>query len=1168
MASNGDHVIDIVIETSDQTGDGLSQAQNRLTRFDRSVQRMNERLKKITGQAHQVTLSLVDKVTPEGSKVQQWLRRIADRTHQITLGLTDHATNGLKATEAKLLNLTSKAHTVTVNLKNQATQGLKNIGDNVLQSATGFSGQMIAGAGIGYGVYDTVQTYKNFEQQMSAVGSIATAGKGAEESKAIMEQLTEKAMEMGAKTSFSATESAKAFEYMAMAGWKAEEMMGGISGIMNLAAASGEDLGMVSDIVTDALTAFKLEAKDAGHFADVLATASANSNTNVGKMGYTFKYVAPVAGAMGQSIEDMATAIGLLANAGIKGEQAGTSLRYIMSQMTDESSKARKEFASLGVSIIDENGKMRPFMQIVKDTRAAFSQLTDAEKTQAATNIAGVEGMSAWLAMMGASEKSVNDLEKALRNADGAAEEMSKKRMDNLAGDLQLLGSAWETLQLKIMQGNNGGFLREFVRGVKTDVEKFTKYIEDGFDISDIGRIAIDVLVQLKNKFLELDGVGSILAGGALAGALAKITSKTMKLIDYFKNLSNPSISGGTGGGASSQSVGVMNVHADVVNLNGSGNNSNLPDVPSGSSDKAPTKTGKSGSRLARGAKIATAAGGLLTAGFAAYDIYSTSQYNDQMTEEADWDIQETQKRYSEANDKAYIADELFKEGDISQEERDKAFADWNKAADDFTKAMDYQKRVEEQNKSRMNTSVGEGIGGVGGFIAGAQAGAVTGGAIGAAFGGVGAAPGAAVGGLIGGIGGAFAGSELGATVGANWDSLKTKATETWDSIKTSASEAWESISSSVGEMLAPIGEALQPLEDAAITALNFFVGLGSMILEPIMEAVSPLIDWFNESVWTPLAETATEAWTAISESPGEAIAFLSELWSSFSSWFSETVWTPISDAAGAAWDVISNYAATTWEVIASFFEPAASWFDSTVWSPISSAVDSVKSAITGAFEAAWSAVTGLWGAAAGWFETNVIAPVRDKFNAIVAKGASITGLGGGAEAKAYGGFVTSPRTILAGEDGGEVIIPLSPNKRSRAMGLFERTAEILNAGGSLGMISGADIFNPETEEPLPDNIAGITPSGDVSDAPIGSTTNNAGSNAVSVEMGGVNISLNVDGGDNPKNIADNVLQVIRENIERIADDAGGKMAEKLSAIWGNQPAWYILKKGEQSYEI
>ena len=130
--------------------------------------------------------------------------------------------------------------------------------------------------------------------------------------------LREKAREMGAKTKFSASEAAEAMNYMAMAGWKSKDMIGGIEGVMNLAAASGEDLATTSDIVTDALTAFGLKAEDSSHFADVLAAASSNANTNVSLMGETFKYAAPIAGTLGYSVEDTAVAIGLMANAGIK----------------------------------------------------------------------------------------------------------------------------------------------------------------------------------------------------------------------------------------------------------------------------------------------------------------------------------------------------------------------------------------------------------------------------------------------------------------------------------------------------------------------------------------------------------------------------------------------------------------------------------------------------------------------------------------------------------------------------------------------------------------------------------------------------------------------------------------------------------------------------------
>ena len=190
---------------------------------------------------------------------------------------------------------------------------------------------------------DVVGVGKSFEAGMSEVQAISGAsGKD-------LKALTDKAKEMGATTKFSATQSAEAMKYMAMAGWKTKDMVSGLGGVMNLAAASGEDLGTVSDIVTDALTAFGLKAQDSGHFADVLAKASSNSNTNVSMMGETFKYVAPLAGAMKYSVEDTATAIGLLANAGIKGSQAGTSLRSMMTRMvkpSKETAKAMKELTA------------------------------------------------------------------------------------------------------------------------------------------------------------------------------------------------------------------------------------------------------------------------------------------------------------------------------------------------------------------------------------------------------------------------------------------------------------------------------------------------------------------------------------------------------------------------------------------------------------------------------------------------------------------------------------------------------------------------------------------------------------------------------------------------------------------------------------------------------
>ena len=271
-----------------------------------------------------------------------------------------------------------------------AQKGFSAIGSTTVAVAKLAAGAVTAATGaIATGLGVSVKVGAAFEAEMSKVSAISGAT-GDE-----LSQLTEKAKEMGAATKFSASESAQAMEYMAMAGWKTTDMLSGIEGIMNLAAASGEDLATTSDIVTDALTAFGLSAADSTHFADVLAQASSNANTNVSLMGETFKYVAPVAGALGYSAEDTAVAIGLMANAGIKGSQAGTVLRSMMSRLAKPTKEVQGAMDRLGVSLTDNQGNMKSLDQIILDLRKGFSGLSEAESANVAASLAGQEAMAA-----------------------------------------------------------------------------------------------------------------------------------------------------------------------------------------------------------------------------------------------------------------------------------------------------------------------------------------------------------------------------------------------------------------------------------------------------------------------------------------------------------------------------------------------------------------------------------------------------------------------------------------------------------------------------------------------------------------------------------------------------------------------------------------------------
>lgn len=320
-----------------------------------------------------------------------------------------------------------------------------------LKTLKGEAGKLAAKAGTaiaaGLGLKKMIDMGADFESQMSTVGAISLAT--ADD----MEMLNEKAKQMGIDTVFSATEAGKAFEYMAMAGWKTEQMMSGIEGIMNLAAASGEDLGLVSDIVTDAMTAFGLSAEESGHFADVLAAASSNANTNVGMMGDTFKYVAPVAGAMKFSIEDTAVAIGLMANAGIKASQAGTALRQVFTRLAKPPKEAAEAMEALNLSVTNADGSFKPLMEIIEEMRDKFSALTDEQKTMYAAMLGGQEAMSGLLAIVNASEGDISKLSAAIDKADGSAKKMAETKLDNLHGQLTLLGSSAEGLGIAVYEG-------------------------------------------------------------------------------------------------------------------------------------------------------------------------------------------------------------------------------------------------------------------------------------------------------------------------------------------------------------------------------------------------------------------------------------------------------------------------------------------------------------------------------------------------------------------------------------------------------------------------------------------------------------------------------------------------------------------------------------------
>ena len=451
--------IEIPIETIDKTDPELSnvtknfermekaaegansaakKANSTVTQFDRQAEKTEKSLARWAKEKYEILLEAKDKISPILSTIGRGLRSFAGKTWNITMRAFDFITSPVRG----IINL----------LKNPVFQ----VG---------------AVLGVSIGLKDTIDTYKNFEAAMSQVQAIS----GATSSE--LTNLTNKAKEMGATTKFTAAESAEAFNYMATAGWKTNDMLEGIEGILSLAAASGEDLATTSDIVTDALTAFNMKASDSGRFSDVLAAAASNANTTVSGMGETFKYAGAMAGSLSYSIEDVALMTGLMANSGIKGTMSGTALNSIFTRLSTNTGGAADAMSDLGIAFFTSEGNARDLSDVMEELRNATADMTAEQKSQIAYTIAGMEAQKGLLAILNASEEDYNKLADAINNADGAAASMADTMLDNLQGSITLLQSAVDGVKISF-----GERLSPYVKGIAEWLTAQMPGVERGLD--------------------------------------------------------------------------------------------------------------------------------------------------------------------------------------------------------------------------------------------------------------------------------------------------------------------------------------------------------------------------------------------------------------------------------------------------------------------------------------------------------------------------------------------------------------------------------------------------------------------------------------------------------------------------------------------------------------
>lgn len=542
--------IEIPVNVVDNTGSGTSSVTRNLTAMERAFERADraaQRFQRRSGVAAEIEIGADDNATPVLSAVENATEQIDGETAQVEVSADDSATQIVNSASNAVENFDGQSGDAEIGADDSATPVVSAASDAV-ENFDGMSGDAEIGAsdeatpviraaqdaaeswggsvfnatigvidaatapisklasiaknpvvqgasliGASFGVAESVNSFQDFESMMSQVKAISGATGQA------FDDLTAKAQEMGATTKFTATESAEAFNYMAMAGWKPQQMIDGISGIMSLAAASGEDLGTTSDIVTDALTAFGLQAGDAGHFADVLAQASANANTNVSMLGESFKYVAPVAGAMNYSVEDTSLALGLMANASIKGSMAGTALKTSLANMAAPTDSMAAAMDKYGISLTDSEGNMKSLRGVIDNLRGSLGGLSETEQTAAASTIFGKEAMADMLAIINASEEDYNKLSTAIGNSKDAAEGMADTMLDNLKGSFTLMQSA--------IEGTENAFgkrLSPYLRGIAGGITDMMPEITDG--INAVMDVVDDKIAGVKRKITDMTG--------------------------------------------------------------------------------------------------------------------------------------------------------------------------------------------------------------------------------------------------------------------------------------------------------------------------------------------------------------------------------------------------------------------------------------------------------------------------------------------------------------------------------------------------------------------------------------------------------------------------------------------------------------------------------------
>ena len=777
--------------------------------------------------------------------------------YEATIRAKDDATAKIQKVKTELNGLKGKAYTIALNVKqNGDIGGMKDkLSGMAVGAMAGLPVQAAGFAGLGYGVFDAVKNYSDFTAQLSQIKAVT--GLDAE----AMDAVKEKALELGADTQFSSTEAAQGMTELLKAGVSVKDVLGDASqAALDLAAAGQLSLPEAAEIMSTAMNAFHMD--DATHAADVLVGAANASATGVQELKYSLSAVSAVAAGVGMSFDDTNTALAVFANNGLKGSDAGTSLKTMLMNLSPQTKQATEEMQRLGLltdegtsKFFDQEGHLRSLSDIAGLLQEHLSGLTDEEKMNALSTMFGSDAIRGGMIMLREGAKGVKDMNAAMK--DITAHETAKVAMDNLRGSLLRLKSAWENLTIKLLDHGVGDGLRGFTEEIGKLTSHFSGLIDDGLQVTDVIKIVGEGINDLKNKFLAFDGIGSVLAGGALAVGLKKIYNLAMKVKDVIqgipKNLPGGTPTGGNGL-PSTSSVKDMVVTATNVIINSKGAPTTAPtsapptNAPVPIPEGTPKGTPKPGwgARLSSWAKRVPWIGSAIALGGTALDV-----------------------AYAPEGEK------------LSTAGRDAA--------------------------------------GLAGSFAGMKGGAAFGAWAGSMVPGVGTAAGAIIGGIAGGIGGDMLGQKLAGMVqNINWDALK----QPFQEFGADIGKAMERAPEEFGHAFAEIGDIFsntaQWLDDRQAELHQYM----SDSWGGIKQSVGGYLAELEESAgitWEEISSGASSMESNIASAFQSAKDEAEAAWDGATGWFEENVWGPLSERAQSAWSSLQSTIANIQSSASSF---------------------------------------------------------------------------------------------------------------------------------------------------------------------------------------------------------------------------------------------------------